>query len=70
MGKSLIAFGVLLVLVGVAWQLGVHKYIPIGKLPGDLVFDKGNTKVYLPITSCIIISVILSVIFRLLRKIF
>jgi hypothetical protein len=42
--------------------------LPIGKLPGDIVIDKPNFKMYIPITSMLIISLILSLIFWLIKK--
>lgn len=39
-----------------------------GKLPGDIVIDRGNFKMYIPITTSILISVIISVIFFLINK--
>ncbi|MFC0014942.1 MULTISPECIES: DUF2905 domain-containing protein [Allobacillus] len=61
LGKILILIGIVFVIVGIIWTV-------IGKLPGDLVFKKGNTTVYFPIMTSIIISIILSLIFYFLGK--
>ncbi|MGA9172840.1 MAG: DUF2905 domain-containing protein [Thermoactinomyces sp.] len=67
--KMLMLAGVVLFLLGLLWQIG-GKYFPLGRLPGDIVIEKENVKVYFPIVTCIIISVILTLIsyfFRLFR---
>ena len=64
MGKLLIVVGLLVALIGVAVQLGV----PLGRLPGDLVVRRGNSTFYVPIVTCIVISVILSLVLWLFRR--
>ena len=66
MPRTLVVLGVLLVLIGLAWpwlaKLGLFR------LPGDIVIERGNFKLYFPVTSMILISLVLSLIFWLLRK--
>jgi hypothetical protein len=62
--KLLIVLGLALVAAGVAMQLGV----PLGRLPGDLTFKRGNTTVYLPLATSLLVSVVLSVIVMLFRR--
>jgi hypothetical protein len=67
--KFLIVIGAVLVGIGLVWQLG-GKWFPLGRLPGDIVIEKENVRVYFPIVTCILISIILSLIsylFRLFR---
>lgn len=64
MGKILIIVGMVAVLAGILMMLNV----PIGKLPGDISIKGQNTQVYIPITTSIIISIILSFIFYLFSK--
>lgn len=67
--KVLIVVGIILVVLGLFWQVG-GKWLPLGRLPGDIVIEKENMKFYFPIVTCIIISVIISLIsylFRLFR---
>ncbi|MFC7440875.1 DUF2905 domain-containing protein [Laceyella putida] len=64
--KTLIIIGGILVLIGLIWQVG-GKYLPLGRLPGDIVIEKENVKVYFPIVTCILISVILSLVSYLIR---
>lgn len=67
MGKILIFAGIVIVGVGILLILGPK--IPwLGRLPGDIIIEKKNFKFYFPITTSIIISIILSLIFYLLRK--
>ncbi|MBW2484821.1 MAG: DUF2905 domain-containing protein [Deltaproteobacteria bacterium] len=66
MQKTLIILGVIFLAVGLLWPwLGK---IPIGRLPGDIVIERPNLKIYIPITSMIIISIIISLIYRFFRK--
>jgi len=60
-GKIIIFIGLLLVLIGFIFMLG-SKLPFIGKLPGDLAIERKNYSFYFPVTTCIIISVILSFI--------
>lgn len=62
--KWLITGGILLIVIGVFWQL-VGRFIPLGRLPGDIVVEKENVKVYFPIVTMIIISILLSLLFSL-----
>ncbi|MFZ0240207.1 MAG: DUF2905 domain-containing protein [Desulfobacterales bacterium] len=66
MQKTLIAIGLLVLVIGLLWPW-VSKF-PIGRLPGDIIIDKPGLKVYIPITTMILVSVIVSVILWLLRK--
>ena len=54
--KTLIVMGLVLVVIGLLWQVG-GKYLQLGKLPGDIVIEKGNTRFYFPIVTCIVISI-------------
>mgnify|MGYP001451764179 CR=1 FL=1 len=59
--RILMVLGVVLFLVGMLWQF-------IGKLPGDIVFRKGNTTVYFPIVTSIVISIVLSLVFYIINR--
>ncbi len=67
LARALIVLGVILVAVGLALLL-VPKIHGLGKLPGDLVIKRENFTFYFPLGTCILISVILSLIFWLFRK--
>lgn len=67
MGKALIALGLLMVLAGLL--LVFSGRIPwLGRLPGDIYIRKGSFSFYFPLATCILISLILSLIFWLFRK--
>jgi len=66
MQKILIVLGFLVLAIGILWPW-ISK-VPIGRLPGDIIIDKPGLKVYIPITTMILVSVIVSVILWLLRK--
>lgn len=67
LGKMLIILGIVIVAVGVL--LLIAQKIPhIGRLPGDIYVKKGPFTFYFPLTTCIIISLILTLIFWILRK--
>lgn len=67
MGKWLMIAGVLLLLVGAALQFAPWLVNWFGKLPGDLKIGSGNTRVFIPITSMILLSIILTIIVSLFR---
>jgi len=66
MAKTLITIGVIFVVLGLCWPL--LQKVNLGRLPGDFVFKSGNFKVYLPLTTCLVISVVLSILFWIFRK--
>lgn len=67
LGKLLIAIGVVLVLLGFA--IVFFEKIPfIGKLPGDIFIRKGNFSFYFPLTTGLVISVILTLLLRFIVK--
>lgn len=67
MGKILIIAGLVLIIVGLIFQFG-GKLPFFGKLPGDIVVDKPGFKVYFPLATSILISIILSLILYLINR--
>jgi len=65
MSKVLIILGAILILIGLIYPYLIS--LGIGRLPSDIVIKKENFNLYFPLTSVIIISIILSIIFRLFR---
>lgn len=66
MQRILILIGLAILIVGILWPwLGK---IPLGRLPGDIVIDKPGMKVYIPITTMILISVVISILLWIFRK--
>ncbi len=66
MQKALITIGVILVLVGILWPWLAKS--GLGRLPGDIVVERDNFRFYFPVTTAILISLVLSLILWLLRK--
>jgi hypothetical protein len=66
MQKTLIGLGIAVILVGLFWPYLAR--IPFGRLPGDIIIDKPQLKIYIPITTMILVSVVISIIMWILRK--
>ena len=64
MGQTLVVIGLIIVLVGVLVWAG----LPIGRLPGDFVYRRGGFTFYLPITTSILVSAVLTVLAFLFRR--
>lgn len=67
MGKILILVGIVLVIVGSLLEFVPS--VPLGRLPGDIRIERENFSFYFPITSCILISLLLMLLGYLLQKI-
>ena len=61
MPKLLIIIGIILIAIGLAWFVGER--LGLGRLPGDFVIERGNTRIYLPLTTSIVVSVLLTLLF-------
>jgi hypothetical protein len=66
MQRSLIILGLVIALVGVAWPW-VSK-LPLGRLPGDIMIDRPGFRFFFPLTTMVIISVVISLILMIFRK--
>jgi len=67
LGKMLIIFGAIMVLVGMV-LLAAPKIPWLGKLPGDITYQGKGFTFYFPLATCILLSLVLSLIFYLFRK--
>ena len=68
-GRLLLVVGVLIAIVGVVFMLGGR--IPwLGSLPGDLSYERGNTRFYFPIVTSIVVSIVLTVLLNLVFRLF
>jgi hypothetical protein len=67
LGRWLIVIGVILVVAGAVFLLA-SKIPWLGKLPGDISFQRGNFSFYFPLGTCILISVILTLIMYFFRR--
>jgi len=66
MGKWLIVIGIVCIAIGLI--LTYADKFPLGKLPGDISVERGNFKFYFPLTTCILISLLLSLILFLYNR--
>jgi hypothetical protein len=64
--KLLIVTGVILVVIGLLWQVG-GRWLHLGRLPGDIVIEKENFRFYFPVVTSILLSVVLSLVLYLFR---
>ncbi len=64
--RFLIGLGLIILIIGVMWP--ILSRIGLGRLPGDIVFQRGDTTFYFPLVTCIIISIVLSALFWLFNR--
>jgi hypothetical protein len=63
-GKSLVLIGLIIAGIGLMMMLGV----PLGRLPGDLAVRRGNFSFYLPLTTSIVVSIVLTLLLAWFRR--
>jgi hypothetical protein len=68
LGLSLVGLGALLAVAGLLIYWGGFSWF--GRLPGDIRYESESTRIYVPITSMILLSLLLTLIFNLLRRFF
>ena len=61
--RFLIIFGLVLIAIGICWP--ILSKMGLGRLPGDIVIERGNFRIYIPLATAVIISLILSAILSL-----
>lgn len=66
MQRALIVLGLLIALIGLAWPW--LSKLPLGRLPGDIVVDRPGFRFFMPITTMIVVSIIVSLVLWLLRR--
>ncbi len=64
MGRVVVVVGVIITAAGLLMMLGV----PFGRLPGDVIIRRGSATFYFPLGTSILVSVILTLVFALLRR--
>lgn len=64
--KTLLLIGLALIVIALLWPW--LSKLPLGRLPGDIVIDRPNLKLYVPITSMILVSLVVSLLVWLFRK--
>ncbi len=68
LGRMLILVGGLLLVFGIILILAGKANLPIGRLPGDIVYRGKNTTFYFPLVTCIVLSVILSLVLYVVNR--
>jgi hypothetical protein len=66
--KTLIIVGIFLVIAGSGWHLGWIQALKLGRLPGDIYIERENLRLYIPVTTCLMISAVFALISWLVRK--
>jgi Protein of unknown function (DUF2905) len=66
MARTLILIGLALVAIGIAWPW-LSKF-PFGRLPGDILIDRPGMKLFIPITTSLLVSAVVSLVLWLLRR--
>ncbi|MGE5808271.1 MAG: DUF2905 domain-containing protein [Nitrospirota bacterium] len=65
--RTLIFLGAVLIVIGLV-ILGIHKFLFVGKLPGDIIIKRENFTFYFPLATGIILSILISLILYLVNK--
>ena len=68
-GKLLVVVGVVVIAAGLLLMLAGRAHLPLGRLPGDIVYRGKNTTFYFPLVTSIVVSVVLSLILYLVGRI-
>jgi heme/copper-type cytochrome/quinol oxidase subunit 2 len=68
LGKVLVVVGGFLMVAGVVVMLLGKSHLPLGRLPGDIVYKGKNTVFYFPLASSILVSVVLSVLLYVVSR--
>ena len=68
LGKLLIALGLVLVVAGVVLTLLGRTHLPLGRLPGDIIYRGKHTTFYFPLATSILLSILLTVVLYLISK--
>ena len=67
-GRTLIALGLIILAIGVLFTISEKLPIRLGRLPGDIVIRGKNSAFYFPLATCLLLSVILSLVMWLFRR--
>ncbi len=64
MGKALVILGLVIAAIGAVMMLG----LPLGRLPGDIAVRRGNFSFYFPLTTSIVVSIVLTLLLAWFRR--
>lgn len=68
MAKILIGLGIVLVIIGIIWLIFPSIFSWIGNMPGDIKHTSGNTRIYFPVVTMIIISIVATILLNLFNR--
>jgi hypothetical protein len=68
LGRPLIVLGLVMVAAGLALTFGGRLPVRMGRLPGDIIYKGRNTTVYFPVVTCILLSVVLTLVMWLFGR--
>lgn len=68
MPKLLILAGLALIGLGLLWMIAERFGLTLGRLPGDIVFERGGLRVYVPLATSLLLSALLGVVFWLVNR--
>jgi len=68
LGKLLLVLGSVIILIGAVLLLAGKFHLPLGRLPGDIVYRGKSTVFYFPIVTCLLVSVVLSLLIWLFGR--
>lgn len=66
MARLLILAGIVLIAAGIIWL--VAERVGLGRLPGDIVIERGNVRIYIPLMTMLIVSIVLSLVLWLINR--
>lgn len=66
-GKVIIIIGIIVIVIGIIWYFFGDKLSFLGRLPGDIRIEKDNFSFYFPLTTMVLLSLLLSLLLRLFR---
>jgi uncharacterized protein HemY len=66
MQRFLVGLGLVILLAGITWPLLAR--IGLGRLPGDIMIQRGGTSFYFPVVTCIVVSIVLSALMWLFNR--
>lgn len=68
LGKALVIFGIAIAILGVLLMFGERLPFKIGRLPGDIVWRRGNVTLYFPVVTLLLLNVVIWIVMRLFHR--
>lgn len=67
-GKYIIIGGAILIIIGIIYYFFGNFFSWLGKLPGDIRYESGNSKIFFPITTCIVVTILINLVIYLIKR--